>query len=77
MKKIIYIFALLVPYKLFSQNDIFKFNDWGTHQTEQVNNSKVWNKNINQSEKGIFFKRIKKRRKKAQRRLRFFRRSNV
>lgn len=77
MKKIIYILALLIPHKLFSQNDIFKFNDWGTHQTEQVNSSKVWNKNKNTSEKGVFLKRIKKRRKRAQRRLRFFRRSNV
>jgi hypothetical protein len=77
MKKIFFIFVFFISVRGFSQNDIFKFNDWGTHQTEQLKSSKVWKKNNNPSEKGLLFKRIKKRRKRAQRRLRFFRRSNV
>jgi len=76
MRKIIYILAILISPKLFSQSDIFNFNNWGQHQTEQVNKTKVWNKK-KKSESIFSFKSIKKRKKRAQRRLRFFRGSNV
>ena len=68
--------SFFLPVTLYSQSNLFTITNHGKTDTEQAISNKVWNKG--KKNNSVFsFKKIKKRKKKAQRRLRFFRRSNV
>ena len=69
--------SFFLPVTLYSQFNLFTLTNHGKTDTEQAISNKVWNKGKNNNNSVFSFKKIKKRKKKAQRRLRFFRGSNV
>ena len=75
IKRIFYIILLILPYKGLSQIDFHNYNKFNLGQKESVNNFYI-SKNKQKSKKPNR-KIIKRLKKRAQRRLRFFRGTNV